>query len=69
MDDTILKNIQLTIGHIKVNVKNIADKIIIRNITITQAQTSSAMEKKYVQVVQWKKDVNKIIKWKILSYS
>ena len=38
MDYTILENIQNTVGQIKVNIKNIADQIMIMNTTITQTQ-------------------------------
>ena len=39
VDDTILENIQCTIGQIKGNIKNIEDKIMIINTAIRQTQT------------------------------
>ena len=55
VDDTILENIQCTIGQIKGNIKNIEDKIMIINTAIRQTQTRVyAMEKMYTKIIKWK---------------
>ena len=54
VDETILENIQNTVGKIKVNIKNIEDQIMIMNTAITQTQKRlSAMEKDVYKKIKW----------------